>query len=131
MIVDEKTPIRLLHLGFTPGVDFVVTYDETGFGFQWLSKIASCPPEDIIMSAPTFYPVYEVTAAQARLALLDAGLLDVVTQAATSHPVKAVGIWYEYALKWEFDNPYVQALAIEIGLTDANIVGLFYAASLK
>lgn len=74
------------------------------------------------------FPV-TVTAAQAKIALYNAGLLDQVRAAVQAHPYELVRLWYENAGVWERGNPYVQALGVEIGLTDEQIDELFIAAS--
>jgi hypothetical protein len=70
-----------------------------------------------------------VTATQARLALFHAGLMDRVKQVVEDAAYEPIRIYFEYAATWERGNPYVQALAIEIGLTDDEIDALFEAAA--
>lgn len=81
------------------------------------------------LEVPVLIP--SVTPAQAKLALDDSGLLDDVETVVNNHPVRAVKIWYENANYWERGNPYVQALGIELGLTEEQIDELFVAASKK
>jgi len=73
----------------------------------------------------------KVSAAQAKLALDDAGLLDAVEEVVNNHQVRAVQIWYKDANEWDIGHVYVQALAAEMGLTDDVVEHLFAAASLK
>lgn len=70
-----------------------------------------------------------VSASQAKIALLNAGLLDEVEAIVAAHPYRIVRIWYADANQWERGNPYVQALGVEMGLDDAAIDDLFIAAS--
>lgn len=73
----------------------------------------------------------EATAAQCRLALYDVGLLDDVEAMIAEHPYPPVRIWFSHAQNWERGNPYVAAMAIELGLTEAQVDDLFRAAALK
>ncbi len=70
-----------------------------------------------------------VTAAQAKIALHNAGLLEQVKAVVAAHPYEIVRIWYGDANDWERGNAYVQALGVEIGLTDEQMDSLFIAAS--
>lgn len=70
-----------------------------------------------------------VSAAQAKIALFKAGLLDQVKAVVAAHPYEIVRIWYGDANDWERGNPYVQALGAEIGLTAEQMDELFIAAS--
>lgn len=74
---------------------------------------------------------HQVTTAQCRLALYDAGLLDDVEAMIATHPYPPVRIWFAHAQNWERNNPYVAAMAIELGLTEAQVDDLFRAAALK
>lgn len=71
-----------------------------------------------------------VSAAQAKLALDAAGLLDDVEAMIAAHPVRAVRIWFADANVWERSHPYVSALGMELSLDDDAIDALFAAASL-
>lgn len=72
-----------------------------------------------------------VTARQARLALLQAGLLSSVVAAvdAMAGPEgEAARIEWEYALGIERESPLVLALASQLGLTEAQVDALFISA---
>lgn len=72
-----------------------------------------------------------VTARQARLALLSAGLLSQVTTilaAMTGPEGEAARIEWEYALGIERNSPLVTALSSQLGLTDEQVDNLFIAA---
>jgi hypothetical protein len=84
----------------------------------------------IVEPEPAPAPIV-VYAVQALLTLNDAGLLASVETAVREHPVPDVRIWYGRAQTWEEDNVYVRALAAELNLTDAQLHGLFMAATLK
>jgi hypothetical protein len=77
-------------------------------------------------------PPEAVTARQARLALLGAGLLDNVdaTLASIPDPLsrRAAQIEWEYALEIRRDSPLVAALAPLLGLTAEQVDDLFRAA---
>lgn len=72
-----------------------------------------------------------VTARQARLVLLGAGLLSTVEGALASMSGmqgEAARIEWEYALAIERDSQLIQALAPALGLTDEQVDDLFRAA---
>jgi hypothetical protein len=72
-----------------------------------------------------------VTARQARLALLQAGLLSsfVAAMDAMAGPEgEAARIEWEYALGIERESPLVLALASQLGLTESQVDALFVAA---
>ncbi|MGB3866537.1 MAG: hypothetical protein WBA29_13010 [Xanthobacteraceae bacterium] len=70
-----------------------------------------------------------VSAAQGRLALLDAGLLATV-KAAVDQADEATQIWFEYATEWQRDHPILLALGAQVGLSGSAIDDLFRAAAL-
>lgn len=69
-----------------------------------------------------------VSAAQARLALLNAGLLDAV-KAAVEQADEATQIWFEYATEWQRDTAVLNALGDQLGLSSGQIDDLFKAAA--
>lgn len=89
------------------------------------------------MSYITFEPYInpvpqEITMRQARLALLDIGLLDNVTVVINSLPepdkTKAQIEW-EYSNALQRDNPFVTILGNALGLSSDDIDNLFITAS--
>lgn len=88
----------------------------------WGEPEAYAPPE---VPQPTI-----VSASQAKIALYNAGLLEDVEAAVAVHPYEPVRIWYEAANEWHRGHAYVQALGLELGLTDDVIDGLFVAANM-
>lgn len=70
-----------------------------------------------------------VTRVQARLALLEAGLLD-RTEALIAQAPRATQIWYADAAYWRRDSPHIAALAPALGLDNAAIDVLFARAAL-
>lgn len=69
-----------------------------------------------------------VSMRQARLALLQSGLLSAVN-AAIDAAETAVQIEWEYATEVQRDNALVQSLAASLNLTDAQLDGLFTLAA--
>jgi hypothetical protein len=121
---------KLMWLGFVPDVDFIAQDDGEGpYIKEWLSATAQPSDAEIEAAVEPTPVVTEVTAAQALLALDHATLLDTVETVVSAHPVKAVKIWYQRANVWEKSNPYVWALASELGLTDEQVNALFLFAS--
>lgn len=88
---------------------------------------ANVVPYEPPLPEPPFPSV--VSASQAKITLHNAGLLEQVKAIVAAHPYEIVRIWYSDANQWERGNPYVQALGVEIGLTDEQIDELFIAAS--
>lgn len=74
----------------------------------------------------TYAPSY-VTMRQARLALLQQGLLASV-EAAIAAAGQAAQIEWEYAQGVEMDSPLVEAMRDALGLTDDDVIGLFAIA---
>jgi hypothetical protein len=81
----------------------------------------------IVRPAPAPSVPQEVTRAQAKIALLRAGLLDQV-EAAVSAAGGEDAIWYADALTWRRDNPYVASLGADLGLSPEQVDNLFLAA---
>lgn len=72
----------------------------------------------------------EVTMRQARLALLDAGLLSAVN-AAVAAADEQTQISWEFSSMVERDNPLVATLTAALGLSESQLNALFLAASQK
>ena len=93
---------------------------------QW--TVRDLTPEELKARVPTV-----VTMRQARLALLQAGLLSQVEAAiaAIEDPVQrqAVQIEWEYAAEINREHPWVQGLATALGLNETQLDDLFVAAN--
>lgn len=71
--------------------------------------------------------VKSITQLQAKLQLLEMGLLDEVeTMVATDRKVK---LYWEYALVIEIEHETLKAMATQLGLTDEQLDEMFIAAS--
>jgi len=75
-----------------------------------------------------YVKVTTVTPRQARLALNAAGLLDQV-EATISAADKPTQLTWEYAVEFRRDDPLINGLGAQLGLTDAQIDALFVTAS--
>ena len=71
-------------------------------------------------------PFPPISAIQARLALLEAGLLADVEMAVASNP--ATFLAWEYATQIDRDSPILAAVASELGLTQDQVDALFRRA---
>lgn len=91
---------------------------------EWLA--AGGVPEPYV-APPEPVPAV-VSAAQGRLALLDAGLLGTV-KTAVDQADEATQIWFEYATEWRRDHPILAALAAQLELSSSEIDDLFRAAA--
>lgn len=69
-----------------------------------------------------------VSAAQAHLALLNAGLLEAM-KGAVDQADEATQIWFEYATEWQRGNAVLNALGVQLGLSSEDIDDLFSAAA--
>lgn len=89
--------------------------------------------DGVWVSAPVIIPIpQEVTMRQARLALLDAGLLSSVQTAINSLPEPAktkAQIEWDYSNALQRDNSFVATLGAALGLNEAALDNLFIAAS--
>jgi len=116
--------------------------DEGDDPLQWLPEgVQEVTNEeaDVIRSAifaastPAKPPVTSVTMRQARLALLQAGLLSSISAALQAIPdemqKQAALIEWEFASTVDRSSPFTQSLASALGLTEADLDGLFQAAS--
>lgn len=93
-------------------------------------QVTTKTPEETLDYKRSIAP-RSVTPAQAQLALFDAGLFTQAETMAVNHPYAPVRIYWNKALTWELDNPYLQAMAQELGLTEDGLLDLFIAASKK
>lgn len=80
---------------------------------------------------PTVSVPVRVTPAQAKIALYEADLLDQVEVLVANYPYRPVSIWWTSALAFERGHAYLNALGLELGLTDEEIDALFVAAAKK
>lgn len=72
----------------------------------------------------------EVSPAQAEIALYNAGMLDAVNALLDTYPYEPVRIWWRKATYISRNHPYLEAVAIELDLSDETVDGLFKAASI-
>lgn len=89
--------------------------------------------EQEISEAQTAYTraqIPTVTAAQFRLALLDAGLLDAVETFVATAP-RDIQLNWEYRLEFERSHPLVAATAYALGKSDTELDQLFMLAATK
>lgn len=80
-----------------------------------------------LLDAPVVPEV--VTMRQARLALLQSGLLQTVTDAIATGTDEAIKIEWEYATDVKRDWPSLVALTTSLGITDADLDNLFTLAA--
>lgn len=71
----------------------------------------------------------EVSRAQAKIILTEDGLWGDVETAVAAYPGDRVQIWLDEAGVWRRDHPYVHGVALELGLTDAEVDDLFRRAA--
>lgn len=101
------------------------------------SRLISAIPEDELIAALPADPVIplippSITMRQARLALLQSGLLTTVNAAVAAMPGvegDAARIEWEFSGSVERNRPLVQSLAVALGLTKAQLDELFTLAA--
>lgn len=69
----------------------------------------------------------QITPRQLRLHLLTLGLLDDVEALCTTD--KAMSIWFEYSLDFQRNHPMIEAMAVQLGLTQDDMDTFFIEAS--
>ena len=69
----------------------------------------------------------QITPRQLRLQLLSEGLLDDVEMLCFAD--KAMSIWFEYSLDFQRNHPMIEAMAIQLGLTQDDMDTFFIEAS--
>lgn len=117
----ENIPAEAVQIAELEWREFI---DNQGYRRMVDGKVEPYEPPPAVPPFPSV-----VSAAQAKIALFNAGLLDQVKAIVTAHPYEIVRLWYENAGVWERGNAYVQALGAELDLDDAAIDALFIAAS--
>ena len=85
---------------------------------KWMIRTAPVEP-----SVPQY-----VTARQARLALLQVGLLSNVASVIANSSTE-VQITWEYATEWDRKDPYIISIGTNLGLSNTEIDQLFIVAS--
>jgi hypothetical protein len=127
----ELRAAGLLGLPFTWGADGAINFhpDMTP---QQISAVQAVYSEHDPEAAPPVEVPKAVTMRQARLALLQAGMLQTVNQAVASMPGdagEAARIEWEYSQEVQRDKQLVLALAPVLGLNEAQLDALFIAAA--
>ena len=86
-------------------------------------EVVALTPEEIReRDVPT-----QITPRQLRLQLLTAGLLDEVEALCSAD--KAMSIWFEYSLDFQRTHPMIEAMAVQLGLTQDDMDTFFIEAS--
>ena len=98
---------------------FIEALDEVTFGWSYEDGEFIAPPP-----IPIIIPV--LTMRQARLALLDAGLLDEVEAAITTPENR---IWWDYSTTVERNHPLVDAVLTALGKSPEEIDEMFIEAA--
>lgn len=136
MLKHPRLAVALLALRPTlnPSVDFLVRDDADGSGPYLVEGSMLNPPSQEEVDALTeaqlnsairrFNGPLSVTAAQAKLALYNAGYYDMVKAAVEAYP--PMKLYFDNAPTWNETNPYVLGMAAELEIED--VAALFDAA---
>ena len=129
-----KTPIADALLSLRPTAAWAL-HDEDLSTLDWRDETQTRPTDEEIAAeverlATATPKVTTVTPRQARLALLEAGLLDTI-ETKLRGKNKAIQIAWDYATEINRDDPLITAIAQELNLTDAAIDLLFKNAASK
>lgn len=104
--------------------DTVIRIDATDAQIAEWVGVQNCNPVELGVEEARGYEVPKtLTPRQARLALLNAGLLDDIEALITTN--RSLGIWWEYSLDIRRDNPELIAAAQSLNLTDTQVDQLF------
>lgn len=95
--------------------------------FQQAISLWQTLKDEMDNAPPPPPPVIVVTPRQAKLALYGAGLLEQV-EAAVAASDKATQITWEYAIEFRRDDPLINGLGKQMGLSDEQIDQLFITA---
>ena len=113
--------------GYTLKAEDKDTYTYPQDGWYWFDTL-----DDALVGIPKLVNPLAVTMRQARLALLGAGLLDMVNTAISNMPGvegDAARIEWEYAHEVRRDSPLVSGLAAALSLTEEQLDQLFVVAA--
>jgi len=88
-------------------------------GHVWVEMPYVAP----IVPVPTIEVPQSITPRQARLALLQVGLLDDVEALLTLD--KAMQIWWEYSLEVDRNNPHIVNAGLALGMSESQLNDLF------
>jgi hypothetical protein len=124
----ETTTETVTIPGWTPrdGLTAVAS-DTAGIGWH-VKKGGMVPPPDTASDIEARRSAMKVSRMQARIALLQAGLLDDVEAAVAAGP-RAMQIAWADASEFHRTSPTITALASALSLTDEAVDGLFAAAT--
>ena len=127
--VVDGDPSTMFHP--TVAAEFVSVPDDVVDGSRWDEAASSWMPPLVVTpdpAVPNGVPA-SVTARQARLALLGAGLLDDVEAMLADPAHRATRIEWEYATQVERVSPLVDSIGGALGLTSEQIDALFRQAA--
>lgn len=85
-------------------------------------------PEELEAERRAMVP-YEIRPSQGKIMLHRMGLLESVEAMIQNSPDVELRLFWEYALTWELDNSYIQAMAASIGLTSEDVEAFFTQAN--
>lgn len=130
MIIENAKWIDQEHAEISARIDGIDLYIPAVVGNRHYDAIIDSGIQIAEFVQPPPLVPTSVTPYQARMALLNAGLLDQVTTLMSdpATPKGAVIAW-EYATSWERNSAFIATLAPILNLTDAQVDALFVAAA--
>lgn len=114
--------------GFVPDYRGATWYDESGrhVTVDQIGDPSTFDPPLVASKAPTeATKVTSCTPAQGLMALYQTGHYDAYNEAITASSYVPLRIYATSATSWEINNPYIQALQAELGLSDDEVQALF------
>lgn len=105
--------------------------DNTDLPFSVVGQGTIVDADTITWPAPPAPPVVvpeSVSPRQIREALMDAGLFDTVDGAVAASGDRKLQNWWEFATEFQRTNPHVLAMAQALGVTDAQLDGIWILA---
>lgn len=85
-------------------------------------------PEELEAESRAMVP-YSITPGQGKIMLRRIGKRELVEQIVAQSSDGELQDWYEYALSWERDNPYITSMANLLGMSEQDLDEFFVGAS--
>jgi hypothetical protein len=103
-----------------------LTFDAENDSFTY--AVIDKTPEELEAERKAMIPA-SITPTQGRILLMQMGLLDQVNAMVENAGDPALQIYWEYALSWDRENPYISSMANLLGMGEEDLENFFIQAS--